>query len=444
MRIRRGSETAGALSRFVLATLGSLGDLHPYLALGAALRSRGHQVCVATSLSYQAKVERLDLEFRPVRPDLAQAMNSSPEVAGRAHRREDGTEYVLKELVLPFVEDTYHDLLGAFRGADLVVNHAVLLATPLAAEKLDICWISAILSPGIFLSAYDPPLLPPFAWFHTLRHLGPFPHRLLHRVIDRITDRWMAPVHELRSRVGLPPARSNPVIAGLFSRHGTLALFSSLLASPQPDWPADTELTGFAFLNEPSPPLDAALMDFLESGDPPVVFTLGSDAVTDAGAFYRESLRAVRDLGCRAVFLTGNDPRNRLAEDLPDRVAVRAYAGYAALFPRARAVVHSGGIGTVAETLRAGVPMLVVPFAADQFDNGVRIERLGYGRCVWRERYNAARAQALIGELLSDTRFQERARAARRHILTEDGAGQACASLERAVGCSTAMPAASP
>jgi rhamnosyltransferase subunit B len=426
------------LSRFVLATLGSLGDLHPYLTLGVALRNRGHQVCIATSRYWQARVERLNLDFAPVRPDLAQAMHSTPEVSHCAHRRADGTEYVLKRLVLPFVDDTYDDLLRAFQGADLAVNHAVLFATPLAAEKLRIPWISVILSPGIFLSAYDPPLLPPLAWFRALHHLGPFPHRALYRVIDRITGRWMTPVHELRSRLGLPRARTNPVVAGLFSPWGTLALFSSVVASPQADWPPATALTGFVFHDEPSQAPDSVLLDFLDRGDPPVVFTLGSDAVTDAGPFYRESLQAVRDMGWRAVFLTGEDPRNRLPEDLPNRICVRTYVDYAALFPRARAVVHSGGIGTIAETLRAGRPMLVVPFAADQFDNGARVKRQGFGLCLWRERYNAARARALLGTVLRDPQFERRTLTAQRHILGEDGVSRACALLEKAASGSTA------
>ncbi len=419
------------LSRIVLATLGSLGDFHPYLALGAALKSRGHDVAIATSPFYQARVERENLDYFPLRPDLADEMNSSHEIARHAHDIKHGTQYVLKTLVLPRVQETYDDLCVACRGADLVVNHAVLFPTPIVAGRLGLKWISVILSPGIFLSACDPPVLPPLARFNSVRGLGPLPHRILHALVDRATRPWFTPVHELRARAGLPPDSRNPATSGMMSPDGTLAMFSRVLGEPQPDWPANTEVTGFAFYDEPRREPERDLMRFLDSGEPPIVFTLGSDASTDANDFYAQSLEAVRQVRCRAVFLTGYDERNRLRGALPDGVAVQEYASYARLFPRAKLVVHSGGIGTIAQTLRAGVPMLVVPFAADQPDNGARVERRGFGRSIWRDRYDSRRAASLISELLNRPRYGESVRAAQKRILAEDGIDSACAFVER-------------
>jgi rhamnosyltransferase subunit B len=422
--------------KFVLATSGTHGDLHPYLGVGCALRTRGHEVVIATCPSYRLKVEAEGLPFHPLRPDLNQLITSSPEVSAKGNDLKSGTQFILRTLVLPKLRETYDDLLEACQGADLLVNHPVLFAGPLVAEKLGIRWTSAILSPGIFLSVHDPALLPPLAWFHPLRKLGPTPHRLLNAVIDRITFRWMQPVQALREELNLPPSTSNPAREGMFSPTGTLGWFSSALGTPQADWPARTEATGFVFFDKTSPTgTDAALRAFLDAGAPPIVFTLGTSATTVAGEFYRASLEAVRAKGWRAVILTGADPRNRiLASDVPDSVFVAEYAPYSEVFSRAAAVVHAGGIGTIAQTLRAGVPSVVVPFAADQPDNAYRLARLGASRTIARRDYSARKVAAELEEVLGHSRYRECAEAVARQIRGEDGSARACEALERHAG----------
>jgi UDP:flavonoid glycosyltransferase YjiC (YdhE family) len=419
--------------KFVLATSGTYGDLNPYLGVACALRNRGHEAVIATCPSYQSKVEAEGLPFRPLRPDLNQLMTGSPELSAKGNDLKSGTAFILKTLVLPKLRETYDDLLAACQGADLLVNHPVLFAGPLVAEKLGIPWTSVILSPGIFLSVYDPPLLPPLAWFHSLRKLGPAPQFLLNALIDQITLRWMQPVNALREDVKLPQSRSNPARDGMFSPTGTLAWFSSALGSRQLDWPAKTEVTGFVFFDKTSPAdCDPTLQAFLNAGEPPIVFTLGTSAVTVAGEFYQASLEAVRQREWRAVILTGADPRNRIPQNaVPDSVFVAEYAPYSDLFSRAAAVVHSGGIGTIAQTLRAGVPSVVVPYAADQPDNAYRLARLGASRTIARRDYSAPKVVTGLEDVLRHPQYRARAQAISRQILGEDGLTRACEALER-------------
>jgi UDP:flavonoid glycosyltransferase YjiC (YdhE family) len=503
--------------KFVLAASGTHGDVNPYLAVALGLKARGHSVTVATCASYQAKVQAEGLNFCPLRPDLAHLMNSSPETSARGNDLKNGTEYILKTLVLPKSRETYDDLLHICRGADLLVIHPVLFPAPLVAEKLGIRWTSVILSPGVFLSAYDPPLLPPLAWFHPLRKLGPVPHRCLYRWIDRVTRSWMRPINALREEVGLPASTQNPIRDGMISPFGTLGWFSPALGPPQPDWPKNVEVTGFVFFDNgagPSPGSESAdrpaaagsvapfqesgagpkrpspgpesadrpaatgsvapfldhgagpkrpssgsesadrpaatgslapfheglvppdpdrrLDDFLNNGEPPIVFTLGTSAVTVAGDFYRTSIEAVRRGGWRAVLLTGADPRNHIPpDDVPSTVLVAQYAAYSVLFPRSAAVVHSGGIGTIAQTLRAGVPSLVVPHAADQPDNAHRLTRLGAARTIGRHDYSVERVMKELRAVLGQSRYKKRAVEISRQLLTEDGLTRACEALER-------------
>jgi UDP:flavonoid glycosyltransferase YjiC (YdhE family) len=179
--------------------------------------------------------------------------------------------------------------------------------------------------------------------------------------------------------------------------------------------------------------LSPELSRFLDAGPPPVVFTLGSSAVMDAGRFFEESLDAARAVGRRAVLLVGRDPRNRSLTPLPDSAIAVEYAPYSAVLPRAAAVVHQGGVGTTAQALRAGRPMLVVPWSHDQPDNAERVRRLGVGLTVSRARYRAATAAAALRRLLGEPPFGERAAEIGRLVRAEDGAADACDALERSL-----------
>jgi UDP:flavonoid glycosyltransferase YjiC (YdhE family) len=219
------------------------------------------------------------------------------------------------------------------------------------------------------------------------------------------------------------------VFEGQFSPHGTLALFSRLLAEPQPDWPPNVHVTGAAFHAGPAA-MPAELEAFLAGGPPPLVFTLGSSAVGAAGAFYHESAEAARRLGMRAVLLVGRDPANRPPALSPDAIAVE-YAPHGELFPRAAAVVHQGGAGTLALALRSGRPMVVVPYAHDQPDNAHRAARLGVARVVYPRRYTARRVADALRALLTHGDAGRRAAEVGAAVRAERGAAGACDVLEQ-------------
>jgi UDP:flavonoid glycosyltransferase YjiC (YdhE family) len=226
----------------------------------------------------------------------------------------------------------------------------------------------------------------------------------------------------------LPPD-PDPIFSGVHSPDLVLAAFSGLLASPQPDWPPQTVVTGFPFFDHDDDGLPPEVLRFLDAGPPPIVFTLGSSAVFDAGAFYAVAAATAARLGRRAVLVVGRDPRNRPPR-LPDGVIAVEYASFARLFPRAAAIVHQGGIGTTGQAMRAGRPMLVVPFAHDQPDNADRVRRLGIARVVPRRRFGAERVAAELRDLLHNPAYAERAAAVGRKIGTEDGAEAAAAALD--------------
>ncbi len=407
--------------------------MHPYIAVGIGLRERGHTVTIATSELYRAKVEGESLLFRPLRPDLPDLPNvtGDAEIWRRIMHPRTGPEFVFRKLIMPWIEQSFEDTVEAARDADVLVGHVIAFATPTVAEHLKKPWMSIALQPSIFLSALDPPAIPGAPYLLPLAALVPgFPH-LFFRIGKRIARSWGDPVNDLRRRLGLRPFR-NPVFDDMFSPWGTQAWFSRVLAQPQADWPAQTVVTGFPFYDrlEPGQGLSAELAEFLDAGPAPVVFTLGSTAVFDAGAFYSESLAAARKIGCRAVLLIGRDARNRPSGSVPDNVLVAEYAPYSELLPRAAATVHQGGVGTTAQALRAGRPMIVVPYSHDQPDNGARVRRLGAGRVIPRRKYRAERVAKELEILLAAEGYAKAATQAAREIARENGVQTACDGLE--------------
>jgi rhamnosyltransferase subunit B len=427
------------MARLILATSGSFGDLHPYLAVGLGLKARGHEVVVVSASSYRHKVTDAGLGFFPMRPDNV-PLAAPVEVIRRVFDPRHGASFLLRQLVLPYVEETYRDLLEACEGADLLVSHPGLFPAPLVAEKCKLKWLSAVLSPGVFMSSYDPPVLPPMPWFHALRHLGPLPHTMLRRGMERATRGWMRAIDELRLRDHLRPTK-HPMRDDMFSPYGTLAWFSPVLSNTQPDWPPRSHVTGFPFFDRLTDDkgLEPNLCAFLDRGPKPVVFTLGSSAVVDAGNFYEESLEAVKRLGCRAIMLVG--PREALdsSASRDQNVLLAAYVPYSELFPKAAAIVHQGGIGTTGQAMRSGVPELVAPLGLDQPDNAYRVRRLGVARVLNRRRYRAAAVAEHLHVLLQSPSYQAAAQRVGAQVRSEDGVSASCEAIENVLAAS-ALP----
>jgi len=413
--------------QIVITTFGSLGDLHPYLALALGLQARGHRVTIATSPIYRPKVESEGIGFHAVRPDLSP---DDTEMLRLVMDRKKGSERVIRQVILPHLRDSYDDLSQAVAGADLLVTHPITYAGPLVAAKTGIRWVSSVLAPISFLSRYDPSVLAPAPWLAKLYPLG------MAGVINTLgkfaARSWSDPIRRLRAEIGLPPG-GDPIFEGQHSPHLVLAMFSKLLGEPQPDWPPHTLVTGFAFYDRLDKGMGTSseLTQFLDSGPAPIVFTLGSSAVMVAGDFYVESAAAAAELGRRAVLLVGRDPRNLPARTLPAGVIMAEYAPFSEIFPRAAALVHQGGAGTTAQALRSGRPMLVVPFAHDQPDNAARVVRLGVARQIARSQYRARRVAAELRIMLEDPRYEARAAEAGRRIRSEDGVAAACDAIEQ-------------
>jgi len=376
---------------------------------------------------YREKIEALGFEYARMAPHLSpDDIANMPELVDARK----GTERILRGIIIAGVPEMYDDLLAAVEGSDILVTGEIIYAAKSVVEKTGIKWVTTTLAPISLFSTYDPPVPPTAIWFEKLRFLGPAFHRLLFGAIRMSMRHWLDEYRDFRRKLGLDPD-DDPIFYGKFSRDLHLIMFSRVLGAPQPDWPAHAVQTGFCFYDGQSDTgqMPDELSAFLDAGEPPIVFTLGSAAVMDPRDFFTESVKAATMLKRRAVLLYGafGEPPAGLTDD----IVGFEYAPYSLLFPRTACVVHQAGVGTTGQVLRAGVPHLIVPFAHDQPDNAARCRRIGVGEIIPRNSYNAPSAESSIARILSDERYSSNAAKYGEIVRSERGVDAAVDEIEK-------------
>lgn len=414
------------MARFLFATLGSLGDLHPYIAVAQALVARGHQAVIASAEDYRVPVESAGVEFAAVGPGMA-SFGDYRSLIVRLFDGHRGPEFLMRELVMPHLRSAYDGLARAAEGADVLISHPLAVTLPLLAQRRNLPWVSTVLAPLSLMSDHDPPVIVGAPWLRHLRILGPGIYGALFGLIKRSVRHWEAPLRTFRAELGLPPDDRMAMFEGQFSPRLNLALFDAPLAQPQPDWPPNTRVCGSPIFDGAAP--DARVPDdvarFLDAGEPPIVFALGSSAVWIAGDFWTHAAAAAQQFGRRALLVTGP----ALPRDLPEGVRAFPYVPYSQVFPRAAAVVHQAGIGTLAQALRAGRPQLIVPVAFDQPDNARRAQALGLARTLLFRKAGARRLAVELGALLAGPGYADAARSVAETLAQVDGAARAAEEL---------------
>jgi rhamnosyltransferase subunit B len=264
-------------------------------------------------------------------------------------------------------------------------------------------------------------------------------NRLALRVAAELAWAWAAPLRRFRRDLGLPPRGGFGFFAPPQAGVETIALFSPLLTKPRPDDGRGVLVAGHSFFDDAHAEDEAeraGLERFLEAGPAPIVFTLGSFFVHDGLAHYRAALAAARALGERAVLLARREDIAALQQEAGSEAFVGSYLRHSVLFPRARMVVHHGGVGTSGQALKAGRPQLVTPYLGEQHDNALRLERLGVARVLPGKRVTAAALAQELAALRADAAYTAHAAAVADKVAQEDGATVAARRIaEIAAGC---------
>ena len=424
------------MRKIVLTSIGTLGDLHPFLALGLALQRQGFRPVLAVAEDHVAKARKLGLEAHAVLSSFESVRHRMGLAEDDAVRRlMKSQRTMLERVVLPELVSSGEALDRLCEDAAAIVATPFVLAAPVIAEKHGIPLVSVVLQPMGLVSAFDPPETREF-WMMKSVPIGFFGARWNRLVYAGMRTAlhllYAEQINRLRTAHGLAPSSAGRMLEASRAAMLTLGCYSPLFAPLPRDARPTTRVVGFAFLDSTTTDeaLDVELERYLDAGPPPIVFTLGSFAVHAAGDFYATAERIARQLGRRAIMLTGRE--DVVVGD--GDILVRQYVPHEQLFARAALIVHHGGAGTVGQALRAGKPQFVVPHMGDQHDNASRIERLGVGRSLRASSFTVRRAAPIVARLLADTDCQAKAARTGLAVRKEGGADAAAAAITAALG----------
>jgi sterol 3beta-glucosyltransferase len=405
-----------------ILTVGSRGDVEPYLALAVGLQKSGHEVTIAAPAAYAEWIHSFGVKSAVTRFDAGELMaRRQRKEAGSGSRNPWGTGQEASGII--------SDYDAASKGADLI------LQTGIAWGGIEVARVNN----AAVAFAYPFPVTHTreFPVFHLAfrRSFGGAYNLWTHRVAQRIAWRVLGKVLTgWRSEHGLSKLRSLPEMLDQAPAKGapTLYLFSPSVLPKPADWPATDHVTGYWFLPAPAAwQPSRELQDFLDSGPRPVLVGFGSMGAPHAERRTLEVVRALEESGNRGIVVTGGG-RALARVNAPSSVMFIDNAPFSYLFPRMSAVVHHGGASTTATALRAGVPSVIMPVGFDQFAWSHTIEKLGLGvHGGMMARLNAKRLSRSISTVVNDATFRNRAVAMADRIGREDGVAKAVEILER-------------
>ena len=387
--------------KITLSTYGVRGDIAPYISIARALQNLGARPRVATAEAWRELVEGAGIEWAfcppqsPTGADLARVMHGAR-----------GDERLFREWILPSLRESYDCLNELAEDADVLVTHTLSFAGPLVAQKRGIAWVSSAVSPLALLEPQLAPALPVAPW------AADYPgfNRLLLRLLRQQFGMWLRPVQDLRRELGLPPG-DNAIWHDAHSPLLALRLWPENFCAPGTQ--GQGQCVGFCF-GEPQA-LPADIEDWLNRGEAPILFCAASGCGGDQ--WEARATTCARKLSKRALILGAR------ADSDSAEVLARRFAPLDALLPRVAAVVHGGGVGALALSWRAGVPMLLAPRAHDQADNARRAQKLGIARIA---RGDWARD---VAALLEDVDLRARIIKKGAVVAREDGARAAAEAI---------------
>ncbi|HOW66971.1 MAG TPA: glycosyltransferase [Candidatus Paceibacterota bacterium] len=392
------------MMRITILTLGTRGDVQPYIALGLGLKQAGYSVTLGTSKDFGTMIESRGLAFAPFEFSVREILEDPD---GRAAFQSKRAAIRLYRKVAPKMPRLLDDIWKTAQGAQAILYHPKIVNSYDIAEKLNVPAVPAFYLPALSpTSAFPAPFIPgPATW-------GRFLNRMSHRMFLMLMT---APYHRMlnRWRVRTLALSPRPLWGETARRYGKSVMklygYSPHLVPTPSDWDDTNHVTGHWFLDRPEdwqPP--PGLEEFLAADVPPVFVGFGSISGSDpqkATAIVLDALKKSRQRGILVAGWGG-----LCAADLPDTVRFVESIPYDWLFPRVAAVVHHGGASSTAEGLRAGKPTVICPFFGDQPFWGRRLYELGVGpRPLAQKRLNSDALADAIHTAVTDDRMRLRA-----------------------------------
>lgn len=406
-----------------ILTLGTRGDVQPFIALAQELKKRGHDVVLATGENFRILVESHGIKFRAVRADYHSLL-----------RTEEGMKLLranplaikkhLNGIVFPLLNNVLEDFYEVARNSDIIIYRPKTLAHSFTAQ-LPGKAVRAAVVPGIASTAdFGNPIMGGLQWLPKMFNRFTY-------CANKLTYNWFnSRLKDFRLKQGWSEPRKGEEAPALYG------ISKEFLPQPS-DWPRNHHMTGFWFAQPSAVPPEKHITDFLDAGEPPILVTLGSMSVKTKLPFEKLLESALKETNERFLVAKGwqhwetgifeDNDRILFADDLP----------YGSLLPRVKAVVHHGGIGTIAECLRAGKPMFICPVLHPLGDH------MFWGRQVWKTAcgvqpvpLNKLMPQTFVKhleELSVNKKLHQNAASISKRIQEEDGVATAADLLENTV-----------
>lgn len=399
--------------KIVIPTIGSRGDVQPFIALGQGMFQAGHNVTLASHPMMEPLVQSHGLSFQPIGPDI----NLAKEVENIRQRSRSTAAGLVQAMRFSFemLERSHSDILAVCRAADLVVVSTQSAAGKNEADHLGIPYLSVSLMPwAIPWSDPSRPILKKFVY------------SLIDGFVSMITTR---PLNRIRKNQGLPPVGKE----GFTSQRLNLVPVSPAVYAPNPHWEARHKVVGYWFSEDPQgwrPPTDLSV--FLENGPAPVLVSLGAMSLGDVNTKEVVELfvEAIQTAGVRGI-IQGWESGIREV-DLPTTIFPAGPIAHRWLLPQCGAIVHHGGFGTTSAGLRAGIPAVIIPHIADQFYWANKIQELGVGlKPIPRKQLDATILASSLDEVMNNYSLHQTASSIAEKISVERGVENAVREIEQ-------------
>ncbi len=414
--------------KFFIVTVGTTGDVNPFVGLGIALKARGHDVQILANEIYKNLIVAEGLGFiQSATKEEYQKVILNPKVWDR----KKGVGVLYKSHILPTLSRTYELIADSCKSnaPPILISTSISFAARIAHEKFGVPLATVNLQPFGFFSRYET-ANPGGAIGAIQKYIGPRLRQVCYDSMFTKFDHFLSTVNDFRVTLGLQPVRN------LFRdwRHSpqlAIGLWPDWFASTQRDWPPNTYTTGFVDYDGISTnelKTDHTWEKAVADLGKPIVFTAGT-GMQHADEFFDIAAKACHALNRPGLLLTQYN--SQIPKKLPGNVQALSYAPFNKLLPQCDAVVHHGGIGTTARALAAGVPQVVVPWAFDQFDNATRIERLGVGRKINATQLTPGRLTSALDWLFRDAYVTKKCAHWKNNLTKSSALSTTCDLLEK-------------
>jgi len=411
-------------TKILLTTIGTVGDVFPFLGIGRELKIRGYDVSIATNEYFKTVIEQEALKFI----ELGKKSDYFTIIKNKdLWHPTKALKILAEESLLPLIKPLYEIIFTFDQSSTLIIASGLSFGARIAQEKLHYQLVTVHIEPALLWSAYQTPQFNiNYTWFPKLP-------RAVKKTLSNISDilifdkMFRKKINSFRKELDLQPVK-HIFRDWIHSPQSVIGLFPDWFYPPQSDWPREVQLTDFVFYDKN---IDQSLLlqveEFLTAGDLPIVFTTGTGMIYGK-KFFEAAVKACQILNKRGILLTSES--SQIPSNLPKQIIYLEHLPFGKYLKKTCAIVHHGGIGTTAQALLAGIPQLITPLSFDQPDNAVRVQKLGVGKYLNPKKIDAKKMALELNYLLNSEQIKASCNKFAKKLQQSNGIGQACSIIE--------------